>query len=165
MTVTRRWLPHPRLSILLLVVWLLLVNSLAPGHILLGAVLGLVISRVTRAFWLQRPRISRPLLLLVFAGRVLWDIVIANLHVARIVLGSQAAISPRFTRLPLDLTDQFAITVLANTISLTPGTVTADVAADRKSLLIHSLHVVDEAALVAGIKRRYEKPLKEIFEC
>jgi len=161
----RRWLQRPRLSILLLVVWLLLVNSLATGHILLGAVLGLVIPRFTRAFWPQRPRIRRPLVLMTVAARVLWDIGVANLHVARLILSAQTAINPRFTRLPLDLESEFAITMLANTISLTPGTVTADIAADHKSLLIHSLHVVDEPALVAGIKRRYEKPLKEIFEC
>lgn len=165
MNAARRWLPHPLLSMLLFVVWLLLFNSAAPGHILLGVVLGVLIPLLTRAFWPHAPRIRRPLGLTRLVARLLFDIVIANLQVARLVLGPQQAISPRFTRLPLELTSEFAITVLANTISLTPGAVTADVAPDRKSLLIHNLHVTDEAAMIADIKRRYEAPLREIFEC
>jgi multicomponent K+:H+ antiporter subunit E len=66
---------------------------------------------------------------------------------------------------PLDLREDFSITLLASTVSLTPGTVSADVSADRGTLLIHALDVADEAALIAQIKQRYEAPLKEIFEC
>jgi multicomponent K+:H+ antiporter subunit E len=66
--------------------------------------------------------------------------------------------------LPLALTNEFAIVMLANTISLTPGTVTAEIRSDRKTLLIHCLDVEDEAALIADIKTRYEQPLKEVFE-
>jgi multicomponent K+:H+ antiporter subunit E len=48
---------------------------------------------------------------------------------------------------------------------LTPGTVSAKLSEDRRTLLVHTLDVDDEAALVAEIKQRYETPLKEIFEC
>ena len=65
----------------------------------------------------------------------------------------------------LDLRDSFAITVLTSTVSLTPGTVSADVSEDRTRLLVHALHVEDPQALVAEIKQRYEGPIKEIFEC
>ena len=72
---------------------------------------------------------------------------------------------PGFVELPLDLTDEFAITLLASTISLTPGTVSADVSEDRRTLLIHALDVDDQDAMIRQIKQRYERPLKEIFEC
>lgn len=161
----RRWLPHPLLSVGLLAVWLLLSNSVAPGHITLGAILGLVIPLLTATFWPQRPRVRRPLIVLKFVIIVLWDIVVANLEVAKLIIAPRHELQPRFVRLPLDLKDELAITALAGTISLTPGTVTADVAPDRKSLLIHCLHVDDETALINDIKCRYERPLKEIFEC
>jgi multicomponent K+:H+ antiporter subunit E len=67
--------------------------------------------------------------------------------------------------LPLDVREDFTITLLASTISLTPGTVSADLSVDHRYLLIHALHVEDEAATIAQIKQRYEAPLKEIFEC
>ena len=63
-----------------------------------------------------------------------------------------------------DLTDDWAITALAGIITMTPGTLTADVAEDRSYLLIHALHVDDAEAIVASIKTRYEAPLKEIYE-
>ncbi len=94
-----------------------------------------------------------------------WDIITANVVVARLILGSPRKLRPAFVELPLELTDDFAITLLASTISLTPGTVSADVSEDRRTLLIHALDMDDEAELVAQIKQRYERPLKEIFEC
>ena len=61
------------------------------------------------------------------------------------------------------LTSPEAITVLAGSITMTPGTVSADLAADGRSLLVHGLDVPDPEALVAEIKTRYEARLLEIF--
>jgi multicomponent K+:H+ antiporter subunit E len=161
----RPWLPHPHLSLLLLLIWLLLVNSLAPGQIVLGAVLAILVPIFTHDFWTERPKRVRLLPLLRYALVVVGDIVMANLQVARLILGPSSQLRPAFVRYPLALESEFAITLLASTISLTPGTVTADVDADGTALLIHALDVGDEAALLRHIRERYEMPLKEIFEC
>ncbi|MFO7594511.1 MAG: Na+/H+ antiporter subunit E [Pseudomonadota bacterium] len=158
-------LPHPLLSLLLLIIWLLLVNSVAPGQIFLGAVLALAVPRLTGDFWPDRPRCVRVRPIFGYSLMVIWDIVIANAQVAMLILGPARRLKPAFVHYPLALQEEFAITVLASTISLTPGTVTADVSADRKALLIHALNVEDEQALIAHIRQRYEQPLKEIFEC
>jgi multicomponent K+:H+ antiporter subunit E len=93
------------------------------------------------------------------------DIVIANLVVAKLILlHPPRSYRARFVRLPLDLRNELAITVLASTISLTPGTVSSDLNLNQRYLLIHCLDVEDEAALIARIKARYETPLKEVFE-
>lgn len=161
----RPGLPHPLLSLTLTGVWLLLVNTLSLAHILLGVLLGLVIPLLTRAFWPSHTHVRRPLRLLRFGLMVVGDILIANLQVARLILGSSAQLRPAFVHMPLDLEDDFAITLLASTISLTPGTVSADVSVDRRTLLIHTLDVDDPAALVVQLKQRYETPIKEIFAC
>lgn len=161
----RRGLPHPLLSLCLLLVWLLLVNDLGLGHWLLGALLGWLIPLLTQLFWIAPPRIHRPLKLLPFFLRVLGDIVVANLQVARLVLGPIGRLRPAFVEIPLLLEDELALTMLASVISLTPGTVSADLSDDRKTLLVHSLDVADEAALVHQIKARYEVPLLEVFAC
>ncbi len=109
-------------------------------------------------------RIRRPLTLLRFTGVVLWDIVVANLTVARLILGRPERLRPAFVAVPLDLTTDLAISLLANTICLTPGTLTARLAPDRSHLLVHGLNVPDAAELADSIKRRYEAPLKEVFE-
>lgn len=161
----RRLLPHPLLTPALAVIWLLLVNSAAPGHILLGLFFGWAIPLFTLRFWPEAVQIRRPLTLLRFIAVVLHDIVVANLVVARRILGDPAALRPAFVEVPLALKTDLAISLLANTICLTPGTLSAKLAPDRRHLLVHGLHVPDPAALVAEIKRRYEAPLKEVFEC
>lgn len=161
----RRVLPHPLLSAILLFAWLLLVNDFSLGHWLLGAFLGLTIPLLCRNLLLSAPRIRRPGLLLRFLGLVLYDIVLANLQVARLVLGPRSRLQPGFVEIPLELTDDLAITILASVITLTPGTVSADLSDDRRTLLVHGLDVPDPQALAADIKVRYEAPLKEVFEC
>ena len=161
----KRLLPHPLLSLVLWLGWLALNNSIAPAHILLGAMLGWALPltglRLTDGTW---PRPHRFLVAARLAVRVLGDIVVSSAEVTRRVLGPESAIRPGFVRVPIDLRDEWAITTLAGIITLTPGTLTADVAEDRSYLLVHALHVDDAAAIVAAIKTRYEAPLKEIYE-
>jgi len=160
----KRLLPAPLLSATLLVVWLLLNNTLDPAQLVLGAALALIVPWFTERLRPQRPRIRRPLVIVRLALVVLWDIVLSNIEVARRILGPEAAIRPAFVWVPLAITDPHAIVSLAGIITMTPGTLTAELSDDGRHLLVHAFNVDDEAALVAQIKARYEAPLKEIFE-
>ena len=159
----RRWLPQPLLSAALLVVWLLLNNTLAPAHLLLGALLAWLLPLLAAPFRPAPVRLRRPLLAARLLARVLWDIVLANLEVARRILGPEDALTPCFVWVPLDIEHPWGIATLAGIITLTPGTVSSDLSADRRYLLVHALNEGDPAALVADIKTRYERPLMEIF--
>jgi len=159
----RRVLPAPGLSAVLFVVWLLLNATLAPGQVLLGLALAIALPLLFAPLRGPSPRIGRPLAIARLTLVVLKDILVCNIEVARLVLGPEGAIRSGFFRLPLDLVDDHAITVLATIITMTPGTLTCDVAADRSHLVVHALNLTDEAALVADIKGRYEAPLREIF--
>lgn len=161
----RQRFPNPLLSLCMLVIWLLLNNTVSPGHIVLGAFLAWFIPYITQSFWVQSTSFNRPFLALRFALKVLMDIVIANWIVAKMILDSPKKLQPAFMVVPLDLQLDFTITLLASTISLTPGTVSADFNIEGHYLLVHTLHVDDPEAAVAQIKQRYEAPLKEIFEC
>lgn len=160
----RRLLPHPWITLMLLLVWLALNNTLAPAHIVLGALLALAIPLATTSLvpgsW---PTLRRPDIIVRLMLAVLYDIVMSNIEVARRVLGPESAIRPGFIKVPLDLKDDWAITALACIITMTPGTLTADVAVDRSHLLVHAFHIDDAQALIASIKTRYEAPLQEIF--
>lgn len=160
----RRLLPHPLLTAALSVIWLLLANSASPGQFLLGLLFGWVIPLFTLRFWPERVSMRRPLTLLRFIGVVLVDIVTANLAVAWLILRGPDRLRPGFVELPLDLTSDLAISLLANTISLTPGTVSARLSPDRGVLLVHVLDLDRPADLIATIKSRYEAPLKQVFE-
>ncbi|WP_432210398.1 Na+/H+ antiporter subunit E [Marinobacter alkaliphilus] len=159
----QRWVPHPLFTGFLLLLWLLM-NEFSFAHLLLGAVLAVVISRVTQPFWPERSRIKYPGKLLRYLGRLLMDILKSNLIVARRILFYSRQLEPGFFTYPLALTDDFAVTILASTISLTPGTVSAHYDREGRTLLIHSLHLEDEEALIRDIRERYELPLQEIFD-
>jgi len=161
----RRALPHPATSVLLLATWLLLQRSVAPGHLLLGGLLAVAIPLFTRRFWPERFAFAALGAVPRFVAIVLLDIVVANFSVARLALGRRAAVRPGFVRLPVDLDNDFAVTLLANTVSLTPGTVSAELTSDRRHVIIHYLACDDEAALLDTVKQRYEAPIKEIFGC
>ena len=159
----RNLFPHPLLSFILWLIWLLLNNTVSPGHLLLGALLAILIPWFSAAFWPEKIKIRRPWLLVKYIGLVLTQILIANLIVSRMILSRQDKLQPGFLLLPLDLESPVAIGLLANTISLTPGTVSCDLSEDGKSLLIHALHIDDAQATVDEIKQMFEQPLKEIF--
>ncbi|MDX1552266.1 MAG: Na+/H+ antiporter subunit E [Marinobacter sp.] len=158
------WLPRPLFSLFLAVLWLLMVNSFSVAHMLLGLALGVFIPFVTRAFWPEQAKVRYLLPLLRYFVVLMVDIVRSNLVVARRILWYPNQLTPGFVTFPLELDDDFAITILASTISLTPGTVTAHYDSDAGTLLIHALHVSDEDELVRQIKEQYERPLKEIFQ-
>ena len=99
-------------------------------------------------------------------GLVIWDIVVANVQVAIIVLfKSNDKMQPNWVNIPLELRTPEAIAILAGTITLTPGTVSADLSGDGRSLLVHALDAADPDAVRDEIKQRYESRLMEIFPC
>jgi multicomponent K+:H+ antiporter subunit E len=158
-----RLLPHPGLSALLVIMWVVMVNEVSFGALFLGLVMGITVPLLTAPWWPGRPHV-RYLPALAYCGVVLWDIVVANFQVAAIILFKpNRDLRPAWLAIPLDLTTPEAITVFAGTISLTPGTVSADISACGKFLLVHALHAPDPGSEIAKVKTRYEARLKEIF--
>jgi multicomponent K+:H+ antiporter subunit E len=160
-----RLIPYPLQSGLLFTVWLMLNNSLAPAHIALAVLLALALPFWWHRFWPHATPLHRPDLLARLMLVVIWDVIVANVHVAMQILGPSARLRPAFVDLPLVLEDELAIALLASIISIAPGTVTARISADRSHLIVHMLDVDDAERAAADIKRRYEAPLKEIFGC
>ncbi len=161
----QRLLPHPLFSLTLAVVWLMLVNKITVGNILLGLILGVILPLITAAYWPGRPNVSKPFHTAGYALIVLWDIVVANFQVAAIILLKRDKdIRSQWVHVPLEITSPEAITVLAGTITMTPGTVSAMLSADSSGILVHCLHTDDPEAVRDQIKHRYERRLKEIFQ-
>ena len=161
----KRLFPHPFLTLTLIVLWFLLVNDLKLGSLVLAAVLGTVIPLLTTAWWPDRPKVKHPLRLASYSLLVLWDVIVANFQVARIVLFMpRAKIQSAWITVPLDLTSPEAISLLAGTITMTPGTLTADMSACGRALLVHALHAPDPDATRDDIKARYESRLQRIFQ-
>lgn len=161
----RKLLPHPLLSIVILLTWLALVREASPGHLLLGALIGIVIPRFTLRFSPEPALVLRTGTALRLLLTVIYDIVIANLAVARLVLGPRSRLHPAFIEVPLDTRHPFAVGLLASIITMTPGTVSCDVDHAGRRILVHALNAPEPAMVIAAIKARYERPLREIFGC
>lgn len=160
----RRFLPHPLLTITLAILWLLLVNQLTVGHAVLGLLLGWLIPFATSRFWPEHVHVRHMPLLMRYLVVFIYDIVRGSFQVAWLILKGPARLRPAFVVVPLELKTDLGISLLANTISLTPGTVSSLVSADKRTLIVHTIDTGDAEALVAEIKQRYEVPLKKIFE-
>ncbi len=162
---TRRIFPHPLLTLLLTFVWCLLNNTVSPGMVVFGLLLGIAIPILTSAYWPNRPVMYKPFRMMIYVLIVIWDIIVANVQVALIVLFKRNAdMKPNWVNIPLDLRTPEAIAILAGTITLTPGTVSADLSDQGHALLVHALDASDPDAVRDEIKSRYERRLKEIFE-
>jgi multicomponent K+:H+ antiporter subunit E len=167
MTLLRRLLPAPLLSLALWLAWLMLNESASAGHLLLGAALALALPWVTERLRPEKPRVHAWRTAVRLAAVVLLDIVQSNFQVARLILGPESAITPRFVWVPLTIRDPHGIALLAGVVTMTPGTLSADLSDDRRHLLVHAFDCDDDAAeqaLVASIRQRYEAPLIAIFE-
>lgn len=157
-----RWLPHPWLTVLLALSWLLLQHTLAPLHLISAALIGLVVPRLLKGF-LSTAQPVRLLPAVRLLGVVLWDIVTSNITVARWVLGPMSRPRPAWFKVPLELTHPTAIALLANIITTTPGTVSCTIDEPGRYILVHALDCSDPAQMAADIKARYERPLLAIF--
>lgn len=159
----KAWLPAPLLSLAVFVVWLMLAATFDPAHLLLAALLAVVLPLLAQRLRPERVRMRHPALAAKLALRVLADIVLSNIEVARRILGRESRIRPGFIWIPLDLRNPYGIATLAGIITMTPGTLSAELSPDRRHLLVHCFHLEDAAATIAQIKQRYETPLREIF--
>jgi len=162
-SVARAWFGRPVLSLTVAVCWLLLQGSLALVHVVAAVAIGLVVPRLVTALLgpsatVRSWRAAARLLLV-----VLYDIVVANLVVAWIVLNPRSNPRPAWVHVPLVLTHPSGITLLATIITTTPGTVSCHIDEARHEILVHALDCGDAAAMVGEIKARYEAPLLEIF--
>ncbi|ALI55390.1 Na+/H+ antiporter subunit E [Celeribacter marinus] len=157
-------LPHPVLTLLLAIIWTMLQNDVSAGMVVFGIILGIIIPRMTSIWWPDRPKGFHLGKMVTYSIMVMWDILVANVQVAWIVLSvPNAKLKPAWIVIPLELREPEAITLLAGTITLTPGTVSADLSSEGCSLLVHVLHTTDPDAEVDVIMNRYQRRLKEIF--
>jgi multicomponent K+:H+ antiporter subunit E len=159
-----RLLPFPLVTGSLFVLWLLLNQTLSPGHLILGAIAALAGGWALRALQPPKARVRRVAAIFQLPALVLTDIALSNLAVARIILGLVGREwRSGFVNIPLDLRDQYGLAALALIITSTPGTLWVDFDAASGILTIHVLDLIDEDEWVRTIKNRYERRLLEIF--
>ena len=163
MTAERLGFPQPWLTVALFIVWQFLADGVSGASVVMGLILAIIIPQITHRFWPDSPRVRKPWVMIRYLAVVIYDIIVASVSVAILILNPRRP-RPAFVSYPLTLDHPLGITILASTISLTPGTVSTDVSDDGTLLLIHALDVDDNEELIRSIHQRYEKPLLEMFQ-
>jgi multicomponent K+:H+ antiporter subunit E len=160
-----RLIPHPVLSLLLLLMWLLL-TRFSTGHLVLGSMIGLAAGWALSGLHPQAPRLRRWDLIAKLMAIVSYDIIRSNIAVAWLILagGRNRQRRSEFIEIPLDLRSQGALALLAIILTATPGTAWLEYKPSTGMLLLHVFDMVDEATWRDLIKNRYEALLLEILE-
>lgn len=155
--------PHPLLSIILIFSWLILMHSLAFVHLLSAATLGIVLPKITQFFIQPAEEKVNWLAAFKLFWVVIYDIIIANIQVSKLILGPHDRLHPKWIRVPLETNHPKINTLLALIVTTTPGTVSAGLDDERGDMLVHALDSLDPNSLIDEIKTRYEQPLMRIF--
>jgi multicomponent K+:H+ antiporter subunit E len=160
-----RLVRSPAMSIALFILWLLLAQSLSAGNVLLGVVLALFWPAATARFADSVPRARKPIVMAGLFVRVVGDMLKSNAEVIWALLTRRPSdIHSRFVPIPLELRAPAGLTILAMIVTFTPGTAWVQLSVDKRVLLLHVFSASDDERVVTMIKRRYERPLREIFE-
>jgi multicomponent Na+:H+ antiporter subunit E len=153
---------HLMFNVVLALLWCLLAEEFSVGMFIAGFLVSAGVLFVVRRMIGKIVFFRKPIVLAKLVAVFLYELVVANLQVAWLILRPKMRVRPALIRLPVELKTGGAITVLANMISLTPGTISVDVAENKESLVVHCLNVPDVEKAKRAIKERFEKPLREL---
>ena len=153
------------------VAWVILTWVPDVQHLIFGVPVALVVAALTGGLFVSRPRLlAQPqryvYFCFVYLPLFLWECLKANFDVAFRVLSPTLPISPGIVKVKTSLTSDIGLTFLANSITLTPGTMSVDIDEEKKMLYVHWISVKDKdiEAATDVIVARFERILKKIFD-
>ena len=151
------------LNLLLALAWIALTGRFTPINLIIGFALGYIL------LWIMQ-RSGKPSIYFLKGRQVVhfilffvWEVIVANLRVAYDVLTPRQRMTPGIVAIPLDAETDGEITILANLITLTPGTLSLDVSEDRRVLFIHAMYIQDVDQFKESIKKELERRLLEVL--
>ena len=151
------------LNILLALVWIGLTGQFTVENFVVGFGLGFVL------LWLSQRVMGRSVYfrkvpqVISFVGFFIWELLLANLRVAYDIVTPRHYMRPGVVAIPLDVTREAEIVLLANLITLTPGTLSLDISDDRRTLYVHAMHIDDLEQFRRDIKQGYERRVQEVL--
>jgi multicomponent Na+:H+ antiporter subunit E len=151
------------MNLLLMLVWVALTGSFVIGNFIFGFALSFAVMWLIRRRDQQSQYFSRLLNVIGFIFYYLYELIKANIQVALDVLKPKMSMRPGILKIPLHAKTDLEITLLANMISMTPGSLIIDVSDDKKVLYVHAIDIDDKEEYIRKIKSGFEKRLLEIM--
>ena len=150
-------------AIALAMLWIAVTGSLTPVNAIFGLLLGVLCLLVPRRPASPSVARVRPGRVAILGAVFFWELLLSALRVARLVLSRRMDLKPGFFAYPLAVDRDFEITLLANLITLTPGTLSVDVSPDRATLYVHAIDCSDVDQTILDIQRTFERRILEAF--
>lgn len=150
-------------NLLFALVWGLATGSLSEVSLIVGFLVGMVVLHVAGMAIGDRRYVVRIARFAALFVTFVWELIASSVRVTATVLSPGLTMRPAVIAVPLDVTRDVEITLLANLITLTPGTLTIDVANDRSCLYVHAMHGEDPERVASDIKRTFERRIMEAF--
>jgi multicomponent Na+:H+ antiporter subunit E len=150
------------LNFILAFVWMFLKTSYSPASFFVGYFFGLLIIYMFRRFFTSRFYLLRVVAVVNLIYIFTRELILANIAVLKVILKPKLDIKPGIFAYPTELKQDWEITVLANLITLTPGTLVVDVSPDNKVLYVHAMDISDADEDIQGIKNTFEKAIMEV---
>lgn len=152
------------INVMLALIWTSLTGSFTPNTLTQGFIVGYLV------LWLASPMYGTATYFKKFRQTIsfllffVWELAISTLRVAYVVIKPNLDIQPGIVAVPLDVKTDTEIMLLANLITVTPGSLSLDISYDRRVIYIHVMHVTDVEAYRRGIKQGFEKRIGELFQ-
>lgn len=151
------------MNILLTLVWAALTGKFDYGNFIFGFILSYIVLWVITRGTERAKYFGRVPRILIFIGFFIKELIKANIQVAYDVITPRNHMKPAIVGIPLDAETELEITLLANFITLTPGTLSMDVSDDKKTIYVHAMYVEDKEAFIHSIKNGFERKLLDIL--
>ncbi|OIJ22091.1 Na+/H+ antiporter subunit E [Anaerobacillus alkalidiazotrophicus] len=152
------------LNIGLAIIWMLLRQDFSPVEFLIGYVVGLGLLFVLRRFLQFNFYFRRVIAIFKLISMFLWELILANIEMVKIVLSPKLDIQPGIVAVPTKLKTDWEVTLLSSLISLTPGTLSMNFSDDGKTIFVHSIHVPDKEEMIKQIHNTFEKAIMEVTQ-
>ena len=152
------------INILLAFIWAALTAHFSAENIALGFIISFLILAATSQIWGDKSYAKKTWFLVKFFGFIIWEILVSSCKVAACVLQPNLKNKSAVIAIPLDVKTDLAITLMANLISLTPGTLALDVSTDKKFLFVHTMFATDIEKLRFSFKKDIEQKLLRMME-
>ena len=150
-------------NLLFSIAWAAVTGSFTLVNLILGFCLGSLALFIIREQVGTNSYFNRAIKILQLFGTFIYELVLSSLRVAKIVLSPKINLKPRIIAYPLTVDRDFEITLLANLITLTPGTLSVDVSTDRKFLFVHCIDAPDQESTIMDIRQSFERRIMEAF--
>ena len=150
------------LNLILAVGWAAVTGSFSLTGLAIGFVLAFFVLRLLKPLWGDTGYFRRTIASVKLVGRFLYELVVSSIKVAHDVITPPILARPGVIKVPLDVRTDAEIAVLANLVSLTPGTLSLDVSPDNRELYVHAMFVDSPQAVRDEIKNGLEKRLLEV---